>query len=62
MIKGDKKLNKAEIISKENKVKVIIDGIEIKEIQSFKFQRDINNPKTVLEVKFICDLDTKEAI
>jgi len=53
-------LNKVEIISKENKVKVFIDGIKIKGLQNVNFQRDISNPKATLEIKFKCNLYTKE--
>ncbi len=54
-------MNKAEIQSCNNKIKLFIDGIEIKGLQKVNFQRDISNPKATLEIKFKCDLYTKES-
>lgn len=52
-------MNKVEIISRENKTQVIIDGIKVKGLQSVKFQRDVSDPRATLEIRFKCGLDTK---
>lgn len=52
-------MNKVEIISRENKTQVIIDGIKVKGLQSVKFQRDVSDPRATLEIRFKCDLTTE---
>lgn len=53
-------MNKVEIFSNGNTMKVFIDGVEIKNLQSIKFYKDNLNPKSALELKFNCDLNPKE--
>ena len=55
-------LNKIEIISKKNKVKVFVDGVELKGLQSVVVQKNASDPRPTLYLKFICDLNTKEPI
>lgn len=53
-------MNKVEIFSVGNVTKVSVDGIEIENLLSVKFQRDSNNSGMILEIKFNCDLNPKE--
>lgn len=53
-------LNKVEIISKKSRVKVFVDGVELKGLQSVVVQKNASDPKTTLYLNLICNLDTIE--
>lgn len=52
--------NRVNVISHDNKIDVFIDGVKVKGLLYVNIKREVDDPKTVLELKLKCNLDTKE--
>lgn len=52
--------NKVEVLSVNNKMKLFIDGTEVKGLKKLDIHRSAENPRAVISMELICDLNTKE--
>lgn len=52
--------NNVKLLSEHNRSRIIVDGVEIKNVTRLDIHRDIENCKTIVSINFECDLDTVE--
>ena len=53
-------LNKVELISKDNRIQLFIDGVKLKGLEALAIDRESSRPKSRVTISFLCSLNTKE--
>lgn len=54
------KLNKVELISKDNRIQLFIDGVKVNRLEALVIDRVSSRPKSRVTISFLCSLNTKE--